>query len=307
MSATMTSPACPACDSQTLQPTFQGARLDVETCARCGHRAAAHRAPRNTADYHAQYDSGGFMDSLRATRQRQARAIVERLRRHVPQPARLLDFGAGRGWFLEGCRDAGVTELAGADISELSVNLLRDAGIPSVQLALPEGGRWPLPLEALPFRPRILTLLDVVEHFPGPHLADMVRHLVGQLAPELEWVVLKVPVASGLLYRVSRVMAGLGTPQLLEQLYQCGSFPPHESYFTRASMEALLRRVGLEPVDAFGDLDFEAGSLADRAHAARRLPRPLVTLAGQGLGAVAEGLRLQDAWIFIARVGQARA
>jgi hypothetical protein len=242
------------------------------------------------------------MASLRATRERQARRIVERLRRHIPEPSGLLDFGAGRGWLLEGCQQAGVRELAGADISELSVGLMRDAGFPAVRLPLPEGGHWPLPLESLPFRPRILTLLDVVEHFPGPYLADMARHLVAQLAPELEWVVLKVPVASGLLYRTSRLMSALGTSQLLEQLYQCGTFPPHESYFTRASMEALLPRVGLELVDAFGDLDFEPGSLAERAHALRRVPRPLVALAGNGLGVVATALGLQDSYIFIARV-----
>ncbi|NNB84922.1 methyltransferase domain-containing protein [Corallococcus exiguus] len=303
----MSAPSCPACASSSLRPSFQGPRLDVEICASCGHRVATHRAPRNTADYHAQYDSGGFMDSLRVTRQRQARGIVERLRRHIPQPTRLLDFGAGRGWFLEGCREAGVQELAGADISELSVNLMRDAGIPAMRLPLPEGGQWHLPLQDLPFRPRILTLLDVVEHFPGAHLTDMVRHLVTQLAPELEWVVLKVPVASGLLYRVSRAMAGVASSGLLEQLYQAGTFPPHESYFTHDSMEALLPRVGLERVDAFGDLDFEADSLADRAHALRKLPRPLVSLAGQGLGAVARGLSLEDAGIFIARVSGNRA
>ncbi|RKH68607.1 hypothetical protein [Corallococcus aberystwythensis] len=60
-------------------------------------------------------------------------------------------------------------------------------------------------------------------------------------------------------------------------------------------------------MDAFGGLDFEDDSLADRAHALRRLPRPLVSLAGQGLGAVARGLRLEDAGVFIARVRGSRA
>jgi hypothetical protein len=298
----MASNTCPACSAPSLRASFRGQRLSVDICGRCGHRAAVHADARNSADYHAQYDGGGFMESLRATRERQARGIVERLRRHIPEPSHLLDLGAGRGWFLEGCKQAGIAQLAGADISELSVGLLRDMGIPSVRLPLPEGGHWPLPLDALPFRPRILTLLDVVEHFPGPHLADMVRHLVTQLSPELEWVVLKVPVASGLLYRASRVMSALGTPQLFEQLYQCGTFPPHESYFTRTSMDALLRRVGLERVDAFGDIDFEPAGLAERAHALRRVPRPLVTLAGNSLGLMASTLGMQDSYIFIARV-----
>ncbi|MBZ4332861.1 hypothetical protein NR800_12580 [Corallococcus interemptor] len=59
--------------------------------------------------------------------------------------------------------------------------------------------------------------------------------------------------------------------------------------------------------DTFGGLDFEADSLADRARALRRLPRPLVSLAGQGLGALARGLRLEDAGIFVERVVENRA
>ncbi|AFE06045.1 hypothetical protein COCOR_04818 [Corallococcus coralloides DSM 2259] len=60
-------------------------------------------------------------------------------------------------------------------------------------------------------------------------------------------------------------------------------------------------------MDAFKKPGFQADSLADRAHALKKLLRPLVSLAGQGLGAGARGLGLEDAGIFLTRVSGNRA
>jgi 2-polyprenyl-3-methyl-5-hydroxy-6-metoxy-1,4-benzoquinol methylase len=44
---------------------------------------------------------------------------------HAPGARRLLEFGCGRGWFLEEARSAGY-EVAGADTSEVAVRLLAE-------------------------------------------------------------------------------------------------------------------------------------------------------------------------------------
>jgi hypothetical protein len=291
---------CPIC-GRPLRRTTGTRHLVIERCSTCGHTVAEHGSDAaSDVDYHRQYDEGEFLDSLATTRRRQATVMLERIRAQVPDADAVLDFGAGRGWFLEEARASGMRSLAGTDTSSDAVSGLRAQGIDGVLIPPPTETGWDLPLRALPFRPRVLAFLDVIEHFPAERLSPMFAGIVDELRPELELVVIKVPVTDGLLYRTASALANVKVIGPLEQLYQVGTFPPHHSYFSRRSLAAFLTRHGLRSVDEFGLLEFDPSTFGSRVAVLRRAPRTLTRAIGATTALVAERTT-QDSYVVLAR------
>jgi SAM-dependent methyltransferase len=260
-------------------------------------------ATLQTVDYHEQYGQGPFVEALRHTRLRQARRILELLKEADPSATSLLDFGCGRGWFLEVARQTGRFRLAGADSSPLATDLLRANGVEGI--TVPADVVAPFGLGGLSLQPEVLTLLDVVEHFPGPVLRSTLMELVRCLRPSLRLVIIKVPVSNGLLYRIASALSAFGLSAPIEQLYQVGTSPPHESYFSKGSALELLRKCGLELVRMEFDRDFEAASLTARARALKGFPR-LARIGGESVALLAAAFGLEDSVILLARPSDGR-
>lgn len=301
----MTGPeACPICGGRDLRTSLQLAGLLVLRCPGCGHRSALH-APESAeeADYHAQYDQGAFLDALRATRLRQAERLLDAVGRHLSEVGLggggLLDYGAGRGWFLAACRRRRIAPLAGADTSELAVAGLRGEGIEAHRIADEEDPGGELG-RALSFRPRAMTLLDTVEHFPPDRLLPRLASLLGTLGAELELLVVKVPVP-GLLYHGARLAASLGIDGPIRQLYQAGTWPPHLSYFSPRSLARVLGELGFAVVERVGDLDFEPALLASRMGVRGRAFAPLVGLAAGASAGLIRATGLYDTVVLLAK------
>lgn len=288
--------ACPICREGHLRRDIHTWRVAVRRCPQCGHRVATHELTEITEDYHEQYEQGAFLESLAITRGRQAETILALLRRLLQTADDVLDYGAGRGWFLDACRRAGM-RVAGADTSTEAVSSLRARGIPA--FVVPVSARDSLGLSRLPFRPRVLTLLDVVEHLPPECVSDALGRLLWEIGPQLELVVIKVPVADGFLYRVSRALASASVYGPIEQLYQVGTFPPHFSYFTRASMRRLIDRHAMSVVGEAGLSEIDRETAQGRVASLRRLPPRLGRVAGTTLSLLAESTS-KDSVIFIA-------
>jgi methyltransferase family protein len=292
--------ACPICGDTDLQNDVGTPRVSIRRCGRCGHRIAEHHATVATGtDYHRQYDQGEFLDALAATRRRQAIEIWARIRTRIDPPDALLDFGAGRGWLLDEARRSGARQLAGADTSAIAVADLRDRGIQALVIPSPGATGWDLPFTGLSFRPRVLALLDVIEHFPAARLPELFINVVDGLRPELELVVVKVPVADGILYRLARALARARIFGPLEQLYQVGTEPPHLSYFTRRSLHVFLSARGLRVADRLGLVELDPASMGARVAALRGLPRPVTASIG-AIAAWVAGHTWQDAYVALA-------
>lgn len=290
---------CPICDGRSLSQSIAPPGLLVARCRACGHRVAAHEAGSGPGiDYHEQYDDGAFLEALRATRVRQAGRLIELLRRHVSSLSGVVDYGAGRGWFLEACRSAGVAPVAGVDTSQVSVKGLAASGIEAHRVPDDESGADVL--SRLSFRPRVVSLLDVIEHFPPERLQTRLRSIVEACGKELELVVVKVPVA-GLLYAAAAALCRAGAPGLLRQLYQAGTWPPHFNYFSPASAEMLLASAGLCVIERVGDPDFEPDCLGQRIGATRPVVRTLARIGGEALGATIRITGRFDSVVFLAR------
>lgn len=287
---------CPICGGQRLGSPLALRGLWIVRCRACGHREAVHDAePCNGSDYHEQYDGGTFLEALRATRVRQARLLIELLRRQVPDLSDVVDYGAGRGWFLKACRSAGVVPVAGVDTSQIAVEGLKALGIEAHRLSQEKGESV---LAQLSFRPRVVSLLDVLEHFPPVRLEALLRGIVSACGERL--VVVKVPVA-GLLYAGANALCRVGRPGPLRQLYQAGTWPPHFNYFSPASAEKFLTAAGLSVVERVGDPDFEPACFGQRIGVRGRVPNAVARLGGEALAAAVRLSGRFDSNIFLAR------
>lgn len=294
---------CPICGENRPGPPLVLPGLRIVWCRACGHREAIHDGQAIGSDYHEQYDDGAFLDALRATRIRQASLLIGALRRHVPDLSGVVDYGAGRGWFLEACGAAGIAPIAGVDTSGIAVEGLKASGIEGHRLLQGEEGHDVL--AALSFRPRVVSLLDVLEHFPPDGLETRLRGIVSACGEKLELVILKVPVA-GLLYAGAAALCRLGKPGPLRQLYQAGTWPPHFNYFSTGSAERLLAASGLSVVERIGDPDFEPEFLGKRIGASGPFARSLSRIGGEVLRASIRVTGRFDSAILLARPTSAR-
>ncbi|HEY8206054.1 MAG TPA: methyltransferase domain-containing protein [Myxococcaceae bacterium] len=293
-------PGCPACLEHRFERAEATPRVVVRRCRACGHRVADFPGPPPTEQDFLLQDSGeSYTGSLKATRVRQAGALVAALKREAGAVEGLLDYGCGRGWFLEVARSEGLKPLAGADTSGTSMDALAAVGIEGVRIEDPM--RPALTVQRLPFRPRVVSLLDVVEHIAPDRLAAWLTELLDALRPDLRFVLIKVPISGGVMYRAASALARAGVSAPLDQLYQVGRLPPHVNYFSVRSMRALLDQLRLPLVRVVRDPEFEASGLKERATFLQALPPPVATAAGGAAIGLARVLRMEDTAAFLCR------
>jgi SAM-dependent methyltransferase len=275
--------------------------LEALECQSCGHICAEHRELSGApgADYHLDYDQGDFLAALAVTRRRQAGRLLDALQVLADPPRALFDFGCGRGFFLDLARERGVERLAGGDVSDLALQLLRERGLPALKLDAVEPFER-LDLSQLPFLPEALLFLDVLEHFSGDLIARL-RPWLRALPGAVRYLVIKVPVREGLLFAMASGARHLRVESLGKQLFQVGTFPPHYQYFSQGSLERFVGQLGLRPVTVLDDLDFEPEELGRRMSGASAWMRRLAPLGGQLLGAAARISRKMDSRIVIAQ------
>jgi len=291
---------CPACLERRFDRAEQTPRVQARRCRACGHRVAVFPGPPpSEQDFLLQDSNDTYTGILKATRTRQARALVAALKREAGAVEGLLDYGCGRGHFLDVAREEGLKPLAGADTSGTSMDALSALGVPGVRIEDP--AHPARTVERLPFRPRVVSLLDVVEHIDPPALAGWLTELLDALRPDLGYVLIKVPISGGVLYRTASVLARAGMTAPLDQLYQVGRTPPHVNYFSVRSMRALLQRLRLPLLTIVRDPEFEPSSLKERATFLQAFPQPVATAAGGAAVGLARALRMEDTAAFLCR------
>ena len=236
--------ACPACSSADIRGyqkgTFSG-RLtqdeikitdsqygktwDLSICARCGHIFAN---PCPAADYLTSLYSrveDPLYDDEAAGRSRNFLRILRRLEKLVPEKGPLFDVGAATGILLDLARGRG-WEPAGIEPSAWAVRSAADKH----GLGLIEGT---LETAALPEdRYAAVTMVDFIEHTPLPF--EAVRKARSILRPAGILVLVTPDIHS----RAAR-LAGRRWWHLR---------PAHLAFFSRGSIDALLRRAGFSIV-----------------------------------------------------------
>jgi SAM-dependent methyltransferase len=177
--------------------------------------------------YQEEYFKGGeYMDYVadQAAHQKTLARHLRVVRRHLPPGARLLEIGCAYGFFLELARTV-YPGSVGVDLSPGAVAYARGRGLDAR-----EGD-----LESLHLRGSFdaVCLWDTIEHLPSP---DTTLQQGCALLEPGGWLFLSTGDAGALLPRLQ----GRGWRQLHP--------PTHLFYFTRPSLRALCRRLGLETV-----------------------------------------------------------
>lgn len=290
---------CWVCSSK-VRAFWSNEDLTSFECPGCGHIQAEHRiAPEVVVeDYHRTYDDQQtFVASLAMTRKRQAARLLDALGSTASIDS-LFDFGCGRGWLLEVAQERGFRHLAGGDVSDFALELVRRRGLQGLRLEK-SSPLDHLRIHDLGFIPQVVTFLDVIEHFPGD-LTAMFSRWIADLPPAVRFLVFKVPIREGLLFSLANVARRVGLDGLGRQFFQVGTYPPHYQYFSRRSLSRLISRLGLREVRVLDDLDFEPEELGNRLGSRMA---PLKRLAAPAGLCLATGVRLlhrQDSRIIIA-------
>jgi SAM-dependent methyltransferase len=235
--------ACAACGSERLTPhldvagqmgedglipttdRFGTALSDIVRCSTCGHMQL-ERFPTDAvlAEAYGEAESEDYVEE-EAGQRATARAVLERLERHVPRGA-LLDLGSWVGFLLAEARERG-WDVVGVEPSEFASEYARerlglDVRTADLLTADLEGRRFDA-----------VVMGDVIEHLPRP--GEALDGIAERLSPGGA-LCLMVPDAGS---RLARAMGARWWSVI----------PTHVQYFTRSSLGTLLRRHGYEVLD----------------------------------------------------------
>jgi 2-polyprenyl-3-methyl-5-hydroxy-6-metoxy-1,4-benzoquinol methylase len=162
-------------------------------------------------------------DAERPLRIRADEERLQRLLRHVETRDRLLDVGAATGTFLTVALDD-FRDAVGIEPDPITSAQARAAGLNVGTGTLAD-------VEQRGFD--AITMLHVIEHLDSPH--EAVRRVAGLLHPGGA-VLIETPTVDNVWFRLA--------PRRWRQL-----IPDHYFFFSRATLERLLRESGLEPVE----------------------------------------------------------
>jgi 2-polyprenyl-3-methyl-5-hydroxy-6-metoxy-1,4-benzoquinol methylase len=256
--------ACPVCGRDLTR----GRDLWHRRCQVCGYESADLLSRINAAESQRTllWEEAGLRD-LRA---QNFRTLLKKIEPRVPAGGRLLDVGCAHGWFLD--LAAQRYQVLGIEPERAVFEATRSLGLPVRRGFFPE-----ILVAGEEFD--VIVFNDVFEHVRNVH---QVLEACRQHLPPGGVLVLNLPNSGGTLYRIAKLLRGLGIKGPFERLWQKDLPSPHLHYFDHRNLRLLVERSGFQ-IRESGRLETLHGSgLYDRvSHAGsyRRPQRGLLTVA----------------------------
>lgn len=203
---------------------FGTALSDIVACRTCGHmQLEKFPAEEDLAEAYEEAESDDYIGE-EAGQRATARVALERIE-HYTSRGRLLDLGCWVGFLMAEARERG-WEPVGVEPSAFAASYARDR----LGLDVLSGDLFEIELPEHSFQAVVLG--DVIEHLVDPERA---LDRIGRLLAPGGVAYFALPDAGS---RLARMMGARWWSVI----------PTHVQYFTRASMVALLRRAGWEPL-----------------------------------------------------------
>ncbi len=198
------------------------------SCPHCAYEGANLTPSINSDDSPVRPDEFEREIGLKIVRQRNFAKIIELIERHCTvETPRLLDVGCAHGLFLELLDDYILAQ--GIEPHREVARYTRAKGLQVREGYFPD-------VLASGERFDIIIFNDVLEHIPNlPSVVEACnRHLSdGGL------LIINLPCSSGILYRVSRLMAQLGLSGMFDRMWQIHYPSPHLHYFNAGNLRQL--------------------------------------------------------------------
>jgi len=217
---------CAICDTTMAPDVAQ----DTFRCPRCGFFASEMPVLINSID---RIDETVRERALKPIRLANFHQLLTECAALLPQGATLLDVGCAHGWFIEAATGRGLS-CTGIEPDQHMQQRAKEAGHTII------AGFFP---DAMPDTARFnaITFNDVFEHLPN--IRQIIQTLPNFLRPG-GIVIINLPVANGLIFRLSRAAARLSLTAPLDRMWQKGLPSPHLSYFTEQTLQRLFTAAG---------------------------------------------------------------
>lgn len=225
---------CPAC----LQMMRRGLRDWHRVCSRCTYEGSTLSVDIDLGGSEEVVDETLREEGLGHLRQRNFEMLEAELASRVSAAdghrRRMLDVGCAHGWFLQA--SAADFSVTGIEPDGRIADAAAARGLPVRKGFFPD-------VLAADERFDVIVFNDVLEHIPdiGAALQACQQHLQPG-----GWVIVNAPASTGVLYRISRLMAGLGMPGSFDRMWQQGFPSPHVHYLDDASMRSIAAHAGLK-------------------------------------------------------------
>jgi SAM-dependent methyltransferase len=205
-------------------------------------------------------------DSLAPLRHRNFVLLCDQLARLTSlQGKQLLEVGCAYGWFLDVAQQRGLAcQGIEADAAWAATTVKR--GHQVIQ------GFFPECLDPAGMGARKYDLIvfnDVFEHLPD--LNQAMAACRAHLADD-GLLVINLPAATGVLYRISKLLSRLGRPASFERMWQMGFPSPHLAYFSARTLPRLADKHGLRLHHSFSLPSLAYSGLWQRIDRDQRMP-----------------------------------
>lgn len=169
---------------------------------------------------------------LKATRNKNFKVILNSLKDQMGTGKRLLEVGAGHGWFLEAAQQD--FEVLGIEPDAKMAEKIRAKGLPVIEGFFPECFDATDQFDVIVFN-------DVLEHMPD--LKSTLAKCRTFLKPE-GVLAICLPSSKGILYRTSKIFYEFGFAYPHDRIWQKGLPSPHLHYMNPANLTLLLEMTG---------------------------------------------------------------
>lgn len=287
---------CICCEGK-LRHLYVDDRIEVLRCQACATDYANHLSVGFNSDYDQIWQQHGdeYLVALHNTRTRQARLVYDVIKSLSNDFDGVIDIGAGRGWLLKALRSFGLKKVIGIDQSDIAINGLKEDGIEAFRVdQLSAIGSLPLS-----FSPKFIFLMDVIEHISPTNVKPDVSGVISAIK-NLELLTIKVPRNNGFFYVLALLFARVGIRRFYHQLWQVGTTPPHEIYFSEKGFRKLASQFG-EVKQFILDADVESSTLPSRM-GLKAVPKFIQTPVGLILMALIKTFRLEDSQLAFIKI-----